>query len=90
MDLVFFQNMLEYENEMFLSAVQEDGLTIVAKGLGLENVFTNLLKVPHYMSGKKCKEVLLWLKKIQKLEISDDIVNPNSIMGLCNAEFRRK
>jgi len=36
--------MLEYENEMFLSAVQEDGLTIVAKGLGLENVFTNLLK----------------------------------------------
>ena len=58
-DLVFFQNMLEYENEMFLSAVQEDGLTIVAKGLGLENVFTNLLKVPHYMSGKKFKEVLL-------------------------------
>ena len=37
--------MLEYENEMFLSALQEDGLTIVAKGLGLENMFTNLLKV---------------------------------------------
>ena len=37
--------MLEYENEMFLSALQEDGLTITAKGLGLENVFLSLLKV---------------------------------------------
>jgi len=37
--------MLDYENEMFLSAVQEDGLTVVAKGLSLENVFINLLKV---------------------------------------------
>ena len=37
--------MLDYENEMFLSALQEDGLTIVAKGLGLEKVFVNLLKV---------------------------------------------
>lgn len=37
--------MLDYENEMFLSAMQEDGLTITAKGLGLEQVFLNLLKV---------------------------------------------
>jgi hypothetical protein len=37
--------MLEYENEMFLSALQEDVLTITAKGLGLEAVFLNLLKV---------------------------------------------
>ena len=37
--------MLDYENEIFLSAMQEDGLTIVAKGLGLEQVFLNLLKV---------------------------------------------
>jgi hypothetical protein len=37
--------MLEYENEMFLSAMQEDGLTISAKGLGLETVFLSLLKV---------------------------------------------
>lgn len=37
--------MLDYENEMFLSALQEDGLTITAKGLGLEQVFLNLLKV---------------------------------------------
>ena len=37
--------MLAYENEMFLTAMQEDGLTICAKGLGLENVFLNLVKV---------------------------------------------
>eukprot|EP00092_Neocalanus_flemingeri_P022527 GFUD01024429.1.p1 GENE.GFUD01024429.1~~GFUD01024429.1.p1 ORF type:complete len:846 (-),score=291.30 GFUD01024429.1:125-2662(-) len=37
--------MLDYENEMFLSAMQEDGLTVTAKGLGLEQVFLNLLKV---------------------------------------------
>ena len=30
--------MLEYENEMFLSAMQEDGLTIAAKGLAMEKV----------------------------------------------------
>jgi len=36
--------MLDYENEMFLSAMQEDGLTITAKGLGLEHVFLNIIK----------------------------------------------
>ena len=37
--------MLAYENEMFLTSMQEDGLTIVAKGLGLETVFLNVIKV---------------------------------------------
>ena len=37
--------MLAYENEMFLSAMQEDGLTISAKGLGLEQVFLSLVRV---------------------------------------------
>jgi len=37
--------MLEYENEMFLSSMQEDGLTIAAKGLSLEKVILNMLKV---------------------------------------------
>ena len=37
--------MLDYENEMFLAALQEDGLTITAKGLGLESVFLSLVKV---------------------------------------------
>ncbi|KAK0178142.1 hypothetical protein PV328_002119 [Microctonus aethiopoides] len=37
--------MLEYENQMFLEVLQEDGLVIAAKGLGLETVFANILKV---------------------------------------------
>ncbi|XP_063988411.1 DNA repair endonuclease XPF-like isoform X1 [Diachasmimorpha longicaudata] len=37
--------MLEYEKQMFLEVLQDDGLLISAKGLGLEIVFTNILKV---------------------------------------------
>nr|CAG4643819.1 EOG090X03DI [Lepidurus arcticus] len=37
--------MLEFENQIFLDALHEDGLLIAAKGLGLEQVFLNLLKV---------------------------------------------
>ncbi|XP_034943246.1 DNA repair endonuclease XPF isoform X2 [Chelonus insularis] len=37
--------MLEYENQMFLEVLQDDGLVITAKGLGLETVFINILKV---------------------------------------------
>ncbi|XP_012286135.1 DNA repair endonuclease XPF [Orussus abietinus] len=36
--------MLEYENQMFLEILHEDGLIITAKGLGLDTVFINLLK----------------------------------------------
>ncbi|XP_024942375.1 DNA repair endonuclease XPF isoform X1 [Cephus cinctus] len=37
--------MLEYENQMFLEVLQEDGLVIAAKGLGLDTVFMNIMKV---------------------------------------------
>lgn len=37
--------MLEYENEIFLEVLHEDGLVITAKGLGIETVFINILKV---------------------------------------------
>nr|CAD7600679.1 unnamed protein product [Timema genevievae] len=37
--------MLEYENQMFLDILHQDGLVIAAKGLGLESVFLSLLKV---------------------------------------------
>ncbi|XP_044006341.1 DNA repair endonuclease XPF [Aphidius gifuensis] len=36
--------MLEYENQMLLEAIQDDGLVISAKGLGLETVFINIIK----------------------------------------------
>lgn len=37
--------MLAFANQMFLDVLHEDGLVIAAKGLGLEEVFFNLLKV---------------------------------------------
>ena len=37
--------MLAYANQMFLDILHEDGLVIAAKGLGLDEVFYNLLKV---------------------------------------------
>ncbi|XP_076665620.1 DNA repair endonuclease XPF mei-9 isoform X1 [Andrena cerasifolii] len=36
--------MLEYENQMFLEVLHEDGLVITAKGLGIETVFANVLR----------------------------------------------
>ncbi|CAK9810363.1 DNA repair endonuclease XPF [Anthophora quadrimaculata] len=36
--------MLEYENQMFLEILHEDGLVITAKGLGLETVFANIIR----------------------------------------------
>ncbi|XP_019886917.2 DNA repair endonuclease XPF [Ooceraea biroi] len=36
--------MLEYENQIFLDILHEDGLVITAKGLGIEIVFGNVLK----------------------------------------------
>ncbi|KAG7203362.1 hypothetical protein KM043_013437 [Ampulex compressa] len=36
---------LEYENQMFLDVLDEDGLVVAAKGLGIETVFVNILKV---------------------------------------------
>ncbi|XP_071859603.1 DNA repair endonuclease XPF-like isoform X2 [Bombus fervidus] len=36
--------MLEYENQIFLEILHEDGLVITAKGLGLETVFANILR----------------------------------------------
>lgn len=37
--------MLDFENQMFLDILNEDGLVVAAKGIGLDSVFVNLLKV---------------------------------------------
>jgi len=37
--------MLDFENQMFLDILNEDGLVVAAKGIGLESVFISLLKV---------------------------------------------
>ncbi|PBC30084.1 DNA repair endonuclease XPF [Apis cerana cerana] len=36
--------MLEYENQIFLEILHEDGLVIIAKGLGIETIFANILR----------------------------------------------
>ncbi|XP_053982136.1 DNA repair endonuclease XPF [Hylaeus volcanicus] len=36
--------MLEYENQIFLEMLHEDGLLVAAKGLGIETVFANILR----------------------------------------------
>ena len=41
----FLIKMLPYANQMFLDILHEDGLVVAAKGLGVEEVFFNLLKV---------------------------------------------
>ncbi|KAJ8306066.1 hypothetical protein KUTeg_016611 [Tegillarca granosa] len=37
--------LLEYENQIFLDSFHEDGLLIMAKGLGVDRVFLNFLKL---------------------------------------------
>ena len=37
--------MLSYSNTMFLDLLHEDGLLVTAKGLGIEEVMFNLIKV---------------------------------------------
>jgi len=38
-------SLMEYENQIFLEALEEDGLLIVARGLGMERIFINFLKL---------------------------------------------
>ncbi|XP_041475884.1 DNA repair endonuclease XPF-like [Lytechinus variegatus] len=38
-------SLLEYENEMFLNAFHEDGLLVVARGLGISRLMLNFLKL---------------------------------------------
>ncbi|XP_071490340.1 DNA repair endonuclease XPF-like [Diadema antillarum] len=38
-------SLLEYENEMFLDAFHEDGLLVVARGLGIERLMINFVKL---------------------------------------------
>ncbi|KAK2179590.1 hypothetical protein NP493_480g01020 [Ridgeia piscesae] len=37
--------MLEYENQIFLDAFHDDGLLVLARGLGIERIFLNFLKL---------------------------------------------
>lgn len=37
--------LLEYERQIFLDCFHEDGLLVMAKGMGLERIFSNFLKI---------------------------------------------
>ncbi|XP_061174934.1 DNA repair endonuclease XPF-like [Saccostrea echinata] len=39
------RRLLEYENQIFLDGFHEDGLLVMAKGLGIDRIFLNFLKV---------------------------------------------
>ncbi|XP_062593307.1 DNA repair endonuclease XPF-like [Saccostrea cucullata] len=39
------RRLLEYENQIFLDSFHEDGLLVMAKGLGIDRIFLNFLKV---------------------------------------------
>ncbi|KAL2713079.1 DNA repair endonuclease XPF isoform X1 [Vespula squamosa] len=83
--------MLEYENEMFLEILHEDGLVITAKGLGIETVFVNILKV--YLDPGNLVIVLgttdhdekYFIDKLQDLGIKN---LPRIVTGQCTSNER--
>ncbi|CAI6366875.1 unnamed protein product [Macrosiphum euphorbiae] len=64
--------MLPYENQMFLDVLHEDGLVICAKGLGLEIVLLNIIKVfcdPGNLVlvvGSSAPEEDFWITQLKK------------------------
>ncbi|XP_050525134.1 DNA repair endonuclease XPF [Daktulosphaira vitifoliae] len=64
--------MLPYENQMFLDILHEDGLVICAKGLGLETVILNIIKVycdPGNLVlvlGSSAPEENYWIDQLKK------------------------
>ncbi|KAI4498440.1 hypothetical protein M0802_006375 [Mischocyttarus mexicanus] len=83
--------MLEYENEMLLEILQEDGLVITAKGLGIETVFVNILKV--YLDPGNLVIVLGTLETDEKFFI-DELKSmgtkslPRIVTGQCTSSER--
>ncbi|XP_025602155.2 DNA repair endonuclease XPF [Athalia rosae] len=68
--------MLEYENQMFLDILHEDGLVVCAKGLGLEAVFINILKIYSdpgnlvFVLGTNDHEESYFINQLEKLGTS--------------------
>lgn len=85
--------MLEYENEMLLEILQEDGLVITAKGLGIETVFVNILKV--YLDPGNLVIVLGTLETDEKYFIDElkslgTKILPRIISGQCTSNEREQ
>lgn len=78
--------MLDFENQMFLDILNEDGLMVAARGIGLDNVFLNLLKVYSdpgnlvIVLGTSSKEEEFFIKQLESM-------NVNPLPKLLTSEF---
>nr|XP_033329091.1 DNA repair endonuclease XPF isoform X1 [Megalopta genalis] len=83
--------MLEYENQMFLEVLHEDGLVITAKGLGIETVFMNILRT--YIDpgnlvivlGTTSQDEQYFIDRLKKFEINQ---LPRVITAECSSDER--
>ncbi|XP_052256550.1 DNA repair endonuclease XPF-like [Dreissena polymorpha] len=86
-------NLLEYEQQIFLDAFHEDGLLVMAKGLGIERIFLSFLKV--YCDPANLVLVLNTTNLeedfyIEQLERENVSPLPKSINNEFNANERQK
>ncbi|XP_051174347.1 DNA repair endonuclease XPF [Leptopilina boulardi] len=85
--------MLEYETEMFLETLHEDGLVIVAKGLSLDTVFANIIRAysdPNFLVlvlGTTDQEEIYFLEKLQSFNVQQ---MPRVITSQCLSEERER
>lgn len=78
--------MLDFENQMFLDILNEDGLVVAAKGIGLESVFINLLKV--YSDAGNLVIVLGTTSKEEEFFISElESMGVKPLPKLLSSEF---
>ncbi|XP_076352632.1 DNA repair endonuclease XPF-like [Tachypleus tridentatus] len=83
--------LLQFENELILKLVEEDGLVITAKGLGIERVLMNLIKVYNHpgnlilVIGTSVREEEFFL---EQLKIADVQPAPKLITSECGVNDR--
>ncbi|XP_013776603.1 DNA repair endonuclease XPF-like [Limulus polyphemus] len=83
--------LLQFENELLLKLVEEDGLVITAKGLGIERVLLNLIKVYNHpgnlilVIGTSFREEEYFL---EQLKIEDVQPAPKLITSECGVNDR--
>lgn len=68
--------LMEYENQIFLDAFEEDGLLILARGLGMERIFSSFLKLYSdpgnlvLVLNTHSNEEEMFLEQLQATEVS--------------------
>ncbi|XP_033212535.1 DNA repair endonuclease XPF isoform X1 [Belonocnema kinseyi] len=86
-------SMLEYETEMFLEILHEDGLVVAAKGLSIETVFANIMRAysdPNFLVlvlGTTDHEEKYFIEKLHILGVSQ---LPRVITSQCLSDERER